>query len=147
MENKRVVLITGCAKGGIGYEYCKSFASRNCFVIASDIANRLSDIDTDLIGSDNVDPIELDVASDESVQQAVSKILRKYGKIDVLVNNAGIGSTGPLAELSLDTVRRAWEINTLGQLRLVSTFFSIMLRRLYSQYRQHSKSTVMLKVY
>ncbi|THG07278.1 hypothetical protein TEA_001868 [Camellia sinensis var. sinensis] len=116
-NNRKVVLITGCGKGGIGYEYCKAFAEQNCHVFASDIPHRLNDM-TDL-SSQNIDTLELDVTSDQSVASATQKIISKCGRIDVLINNAGIGSTGPLAELSLDEVKKAYEINTLGGLRLV----------------------------
>ncbi|XP_057502239.1 short-chain dehydrogenase virD-like [Actinidia eriantha] len=117
MNDQKVVLVTGCAKGGIGYEYCKAFAEQNCHVFASDIPQRLNEM-TDL-SSENVEALELDVSSDESVASAMKTVLSKHGRIDVLINNAGIGSTGPLAELSLDDIRKAYEINTLGQLRMV----------------------------
>lgn len=127
MSDPKVVLVTGCAKGGIGYEYCKAFAERNCHVFASDIPQRMMDIlDFD---SDKIEALELDVTSDESVSSAVETIMSKFGHIDVLVNNAGIGSTGPLAELPLDAIRKAWEINTLGQLRLVQNVVPYMASR------------------
>lgn len=118
MQEPKVVLVTGCAKGGIGYEYCKAFAEQNCRVVASDIHQRMDDM-SDFRSEDDIETIELDVSSDESVSSAVNTVISKYGHIDVLVNNAGIGSTGPLAELSLDAIKKAWEINTLGQLRMV----------------------------
>lgn len=117
MSERKVVLITGCAKGGIGYEYCRAFAEQNCQVIASDISHRRQDLSD--LPSDKIHILDLDVTSDESVSSAVNAVISKYGRLDVLVNNAGIGSTGPLAELPLETIRKAWEINALGQLRLV----------------------------
>ncbi|KAF5201349.1 Dehydrogenase/reductase SDR family member 7B [Thalictrum thalictroides] len=114
MSDNKVVLVTGCAKGGIGYEYCKAFAEQKCRVFASDIKGRIHEIP-----SDNVEVLELDVSSDESVAKAVSAIIGKCGKIDIVINNAGIGSTGPLAEVPLEEIRKAWEINALGQLRVV----------------------------
>ncbi|XP_068653721.1 short-chain dehydrogenase PC-15-like [Aristolochia californica] len=117
MEKKKVVLVTGSAKGGIGYEYCKAFSEQNCHVFASDLHSRLHEI-VDL-PSENVEPLEVDVSSDESVATGISTIIAKCGRIDIVVNNAGIGSPGPLAELRLETIRKAWEINTLGQLRVV----------------------------
>ncbi|TQE14346.1 hypothetical protein C1H46_000265 [Malus baccata] len=116
-SDSKVVLVTGSAKGGIDYEYCKAFAEQKCQVFGTDVSQRMNDIDLSL--SDNIDTLELDVSSDESVAFAVKTIISQYGRIDVIVNNAGIGSTGPLAELPLDTIRKAWEIDTLGQLRLV----------------------------
>ncbi|XP_015868188.3 short-chain dehydrogenase PC-15 [Ziziphus jujuba] len=117
MSERKVVLITGCAKGGIGYEYAKAFAEQNCQVIASDISHRRQDLSD--LPSDKVHILDLDVTSDESVASAVNTVISMYGRLDILVNNAGIGSTGPLAELPLETIKKAWEINALGQLRLV----------------------------
>lgn len=119
MTYRKVVLVTGCAKGGIGYEYCKAFAEHNCRVFASDIPSRLHDLSGLDEYSADMAKLELDVTSDESATSAVESVIAKCGRIDILINNAGIGSVGPLAELPLDLIRRAWEINTLGQLRLI----------------------------
>jgi NAD(P)-dependent dehydrogenase (short-subunit alcohol dehydrogenase family) len=126
MNDPKIVLITGCAKGGIGYEYCKAFAEHKCHVFASDIPNRLLNFPQE---DHNIETIGLDVSSDESVSSAVDTIISKFGRIDVLINNAGIGSVGPLAELSLETIRKAYEINALGQLRLVQKIVPHMASR------------------
>jgi NAD(P)-dependent dehydrogenase (short-subunit alcohol dehydrogenase family) len=127
MSGPRVVLVTGCAKGGIGFEYCKAFAEHNCHVVASDIPQRINEMLE--LESENIETLGLDVSSKESVSSAVSTVVSKYGHVDVLINNAGIGSTGPLAELSVDVIRKAWEINTLGQLRLVQNVVPFMASR------------------
>ncbi|KAI3502989.1 hypothetical protein L1887_31423 [Cichorium endivia] len=127
MSAQKIVLITGCAKGGIGYEYCKAFAEQNCHVVASDIPQRMDDMLE--LQEQNIETLELDVLSDKSVSSAVNAIISKHGKIDVLINNAGIGSTGPLAELSLDEIKKAYEINTLGQLRMVQHVMPSMASR------------------
>ncbi|XP_057728933.1 short-chain dehydrogenase PC-15-like [Arachis stenosperma] len=118
MSDTKIVLVTGCAIGGIGYEYCKAFAEKNCHVFASDISTRMQDM-KQLESDNNIETLEIDVSLDQSVNSAVSTVISKRGRIDILVNNAGIGSTGPLAELPLDAIRKSWEINTLGQLRMV----------------------------
>ncbi|KAI3462665.1 hypothetical protein Pfo_019328 [Paulownia fortunei] len=117
MSDRKVVLITGCAKGGIGYEYCKAFAEQNCNVFASDISRRMCDLAE--LQSEQIETLELDVSSDQSVAKAINFVISQCGKIDILINNAGIGSTGPLAELPLDVIKKAYEINALGQLRMV----------------------------
>ncbi|GJR39486.1 NADPH-dependent 1-acyldihydroxyacetone phosphate reductase-like protein [Tanacetum coccineum] len=127
MSDPKVVLVTGCAKGGIGYEYCKAFAEKNCHVIASDISHRMNDLSD--LQEQHIETLELDVLSDESVSSVVKAILSKHGRIDVLINNAGIGSTGPLAELPLDEIKKAYEINTLGQLRMVQQVVPSMATR------------------
>ncbi|MCL7032958.1 hypothetical protein MKW94_008989 [Papaver nudicaule] len=116
MGDRKVVLITGCAKGGIGYEYCKTFAEQRCLVFATDISSRIHELSG--LPTENVESLELYVTSDESVKSAIAAVVKKCGKIDLLVNNAGIGSTGPLAELPLEIVRKTCEVNTMGQLRM-----------------------------
>ncbi|XWS41736.1 hypothetical protein CRYUN_Cryun17cG0108400 [Craigia yunnanensis] len=127
MHEPKVVLVTGCAKGGIGYEYCRAFAEQNCRVVASDIPQRMDDMLD--FRSDKIETIELDVSSDDSVSSAVNTVMSNYGHIDVLLNNAGIGGPGPLAELSPDAIKKAWEINTLGQLRMVQQVVPHMASR------------------
>lgn len=116
MGNQKVVLVTGCAQGGIGYEYCRAFAEQNCQVFASDVASALDR--TLALRLEGIDVVELDVTSDQSVASAVATVIEKHGRIDIVVNNAGIGCIGPLAELDLAAVRQAWEVNALGQLRV-----------------------------
>ncbi|KAJ0980357.1 hypothetical protein J5N97_008612 [Dioscorea zingiberensis] len=122
----KVVLITGCAKGGIGYEYCKAFSRLGCHVIGTDIANRLPELSD--LESDRIRVLPLDVSSDDSVMSAVTKIIAEFDNIDVLINNAGVSCTGPMAELPLETVRRTWEVNCLGQLRLIQAVVPHMIR-------------------
>ncbi|KAF6168781.1 hypothetical protein GIB67_012179 [Kingdonia uniflora] len=122
MSDKKVVLITGCAKGGIGYEYCKAFAEKNCHVFASDIGSRTHELPTE----SNIEGLELDISSDESVASAVSSVIAKCSKIAIVINNAGVGSPGPLVELSLDEVRKTWEVNALGQLRVIQNVMPYM---------------------
>lgn len=117
MTEGKVVLITGCGKGGIGYEYCKAFADLKCTIFASDVPGRMPDL-ADLQSEPHIKTLELDVSSDASVADAVDHVISRLGRIDVLINNAGIGSLGPLVELPLEAVRRAYEINALGQLRV-----------------------------
>jgi NAD(P)-dependent dehydrogenase (short-subunit alcohol dehydrogenase family) len=110
-----VVLITGCAEGSIGYEYCRAFHALGCRIVATDIPDRVPGLADFAVGR-----LPLDVTSDASVDAAVSRVLLDHGRIDVLVNNAGVGCMGPLVELGGgDAVRRAIDVNLLGQLRLV----------------------------
>uniref|UniRef100_A0ACD5X3Y8 Uncharacterized protein n=2 Tax=Avena sativa TaxID=4498 RepID=A0ACD5X3Y8_AVESA len=122
-----VVLITGCAEGGIGHEYCRAFTALGCRVVATDVPDRVAGLASLL---DAADRLPLDVTSDASVDEAVSRVLTDYGRVDVLVNNAGMGCTGPLAELGgSETVRRAMDVNFLGMLRLVRAVTPSMAAR------------------
>jgi NAD(P)-dependent dehydrogenase (short-subunit alcohol dehydrogenase family) len=63
--------------------------------------------------------LTLDVDDDASVNEAVGQVLSRHGQIDVLVNNAGVGETGPVEELPLKEFRRAMETNFFGALRCI----------------------------
>jgi short-subunit dehydrogenase len=62
--------------------------------------------------------IDLDVTSDQSVTEAMAQLISRFGRIDVLVNNAGMGSAGATEENSLDQDRRVFEVNVFGVLRM-----------------------------
>jgi NAD(P)-dependent dehydrogenase (short-subunit alcohol dehydrogenase family) len=63
--------------------------------------------------------LPLDVDDDSSVRGAVAQVLAERGRIDVLVNNAGIGTNGPIEELPLDVFRQTMETNFFGALRCI----------------------------
>lgn len=65
----------------------------------------------------NVEVVEIDVTSDESVNAAFSTVLAKYGGIDVLINNAAVAGFGLLEGYTLDQIRKMFEVNFYGVLR------------------------------
>ena len=62
--------------------------------------------------------LDLDVASDESATAAVAEVIDRFGRIDVLVNNAGIGSAGAVEENSVAQAQSVLNINVLGVIRM-----------------------------
>jgi len=113
MENRRVVLITGCSTG-IGRACAPYLAARGWRVVAT--ARRIETI-RDLAG-ENVDVLPLDVADESSRVNAIEETLKRAGRIDALVNNAGYSQSGPLAEVTLDEMRTQFETNLFGAFRL-----------------------------
>ncbi|WP_415328034.1 SDR family NAD(P)-dependent oxidoreductase [Chryseobacterium sp. MMS23-Vi53] len=65
----------------------------------------------------NLEVVEIDVTDDASVTNAFEKVLQKYNKIDVLVNNAAVSGFGLLEAYSLDRIRQMFEVNFYGIIR------------------------------
>ncbi|PCH34064.1 oxidoreductase [Wolfiporia cocos MD-104 SS10] len=120
-----VVLITGCSEGGIGFTLCEEFASRGCKVYAT--ARRMEAMDK--LGHANIVKLRLDVTDDANVTDVVQTIIDREGKIDVLVNNAGILSTGAIADVPMDKVIKTFDANVFAVLRLVKAVFPHMATR------------------
>ena len=105
-------LITG-ASSGIGKATARLFQSKGWSVIAT---MRSPDAETDLKTLDRVLVTRLDVTDPASIDAAVSEGIAKFGRIDVLVNNAGYGAYGPLEVFSMDQIRRQFDTNVIGLL-------------------------------
>ena len=106
----KTVLITGCSTG-IGRATAERLARKGYTVYAT--ARRRDSI-ADLEGA-GCRLLELDVTDEESMRSAVAAV---EGPVDVLVNNAGYSQNGALETLDLDDVRRQFETNVFGLLRM-----------------------------
>lgn len=63
--------------------------------------------------------VALDVRNAESIKTAVAKVIAEAGTIDVLVNNAGVGITGPIEEIPADEIRNNFEVNLFGPIEVM----------------------------
>ncbi|NEU75030.1 SDR family oxidoreductase [Hassallia byssoidea VB512170] len=122
----KAILVTG-ASSGIGYSIAKEFANHGYHVFGS--IRRKHDADrliTD-IGA-NVTPLLFDVTDLEAIQQAVQQvegIVKHYGLVG-LINNAGIGTAGPLMHQPLDEIRHQFEVNVIGQIAVIQAFLPLL---------------------
>jgi NAD(P)-dependent dehydrogenase (short-subunit alcohol dehydrogenase family) len=111
-----VALITGCSTG-FGLEFVRAFARRGDTVVATvrnpDRADGLKSAVADQ-RLENVVIRRLDVNDPDSVWQAVEATIEAEGRIDVLVNNAGVGAVSPLETLDETVLREVFETNVFG---------------------------------
>jgi NAD(P)-dependent dehydrogenase (short-subunit alcohol dehydrogenase family) len=121
---KKVWLITGCSTG-FGRELAKQVLSLgyNSAVTARDL-NDVQDIIKDY--PENALGVKLDVTNSEDIVSAVNATLQKFGQIDVLVNNAGIGYFGAVEESEEDEVRKMFEINFFGLAKMIQQVLPFM---------------------
>ena len=112
---KQCVLVTGCSSG-IGRAAAVLFQRKGWDVVAT---MRCPDKETELTSLPNVLVECLDVTSRDSIAVAVEKALAHFGRVDVLVNNAGIGKLIVFEEADEAIVRETFETNILGMMWVI----------------------------
>jgi NAD(P)-dependent dehydrogenase (short-subunit alcohol dehydrogenase family) len=106
-----VALVTG-ASSGIGKATALALADAGFEVVGT------SRNTAGVTPRDGVVFLDLDVAGDESVAGAVDRVIQRFGRIDVLVNNAGVGSVGAAEERSVAQDQSVFDINVFGVIRM-----------------------------
>ena len=114
--SQKVALITGGGQG-IGRAICHGLLNQGMTVICADIDMEAAD-ETAVLYSDigTIHALSLDVSDESSVQEGLQNIIDEFGRLDVLVNNAGISTpfTDPIEDLSLDEWQRYLDVNLTG---------------------------------
>lgn len=116
----KTVLITG-ASSGIGKATAQYFQEKGWNVIAT---MRTPEKETELTQLDNVLVSRLDVLDLESIDNTIAAGIEKFGKIDVLVNNAGYGAYGPLESFPRENIVRQFNTNVIGLLDVTRAILS-----------------------
>ncbi|MGI5196320.1 oxidoreductase [Streptomyces sp. CA-288835] len=117
-----VALVTG-ASSGIGKETALALVAAGFDVVGtSRDTSRVAPLD-------GVTFVGLDVASDASVGAAVKEVSERFGRIDVLVNNAGVGSLGAAEETSVAQAQAVFDTNVFGVMRMVNEVLPHMRAR------------------
>jgi len=121
---KQVCLVTGCSTG-IGRALARELFQRGHRPFAT--ARRVESLAE--LAAQGIDTLPLDVNDPTSVRAAIDAVMAKAGRIDVLVNNAGINCFGPILEVPLSQVREVFETNVLGLLCVMQAVFPHMADR------------------
>jgi len=128
----KVVIVTGGAHG-IGKAYCKGFADAGARVVIADIDKTAADAAADQISKTNVGPVaaknlspilplHVDVSNEEATKRMAAKTLERFGRIDVLINNAAVFSVVPMNRGRIETIDPA-EWDKLMAVNLRGLFF------------------------
>ncbi|MGW6961679.1 SDR family NAD(P)-dependent oxidoreductase [Streptomyces chartreusis] len=118
--------VTGASRG-IGAEIARSaVAAGNNVVVAVRSPERIPE---DLKNSEHVFAVALDVTDNDSIPQAVSAAVDKFGGIDVLVNNAGRGLLGALEEITDAEARSLFDLNVFGLINVTRAVLPVMRKQ------------------
>lgn len=126
MNNQKIALITG-GNRGIGYAIAQGLIAKGYQVIITARSLEKAQQAAEKLQG-NVIPVELDISSDRSIEQAVKILKQKSDRLDVLINNAGIY---PDEGVNILTIERelldlTFNTNTFGAIRMVQTLLPLL---------------------
>lgn len=137
MQNRRVALVTGANKG-IGLEIAKGLSAQGFTVLVGSRNLERGNTAATGIGAD-AHAVQLDVTDQASITAAAERIQKEFGRLDVLVNNAGISHAGrpgmtfgdimqmnSLTAASLEDVRAVWETNVFGVIAVTQAMLPLL---------------------
>jgi NAD(P)-dependent dehydrogenase (short-subunit alcohol dehydrogenase family) len=127
-SNQKVWFITGGNKG-LGAAMVKEALATGYQVVAS--ARSVESAEKTLGTHPNLLIVKLDITNDHQVQDAVSAAIARFGHIDVLVNNAGYGLLGYFEEMSDESIRKQFETNVFGTMKITRAILPIMRQQGY----------------
>jgi NAD(P)-dependent dehydrogenase (short-subunit alcohol dehydrogenase family) len=128
----KVAVVTGGARG-IGRAYCLGLAREGAAVISADLADSSETVAAVHSDGGQADQIETDVSDKESAERMASFTAERFGKIDILINNAGINIRGPIEELTFEQFQQVQEINVNGVWRCAKAVIPHMKQAKYGR--------------
>ena len=132
LENK-VAFVTGCA-GGNGLGTVKTFVKYGAKVIMTDVQDKLFAAAEELQKEGyDVLPIKMDVTDLSQVKAAAEKGVAKYGRIDVLVNNAGVTKLVKYLDASKEIVDFMFKVNLFGAMNCCTAILPYMVKQNYGR--------------
>ena len=131
MEKKQSIAVVTGSSSGIGFETSLLLA-RNGFYTYATMRDTLKSEKIEKIANKENLPLEvlsMDVNNDDSVRNAIHKIIDEKKKIDILVNNAGYGLFGALEDISIADIKQQFETNLFGAIRTIKEVLPTMRKQ------------------
>lgn len=119
---KKTMLITG-SSSGVGAATARYFAEHGFNVVAT---VRNPDADHALDGIANLMVVRLDVEDTASIDNALTVALERFGRIDVVINNAGYGQYGVIEGMPIEKIRKNYDVNVFGVINVIQRVIPIL---------------------
>ena len=127
----KVAVVTGAASG-IGRGLCEALCDEGAIVYAIDIREqKLRQLEREATGIGSLRPVLMDVTNPSDFARTLSRVLDEQGRLDLVVNNAGIGVVGDFRRIELSDVRRLVDVNLWGVVFGTKAAYDIMTRQGY----------------
>jgi len=127
---EKVVLITG-GGGDIGKEFARAFTECEGKTVIADISlEKAQEVSDEMINYGGISfPIQVDVTNIGSIEVMVKKVLKKFGKIDILLNHAGINIRKPAIEFTEDDWVKVISVNMKGEFFVAQEVGKYMIKQ------------------
>ena len=126
----KVAIVTGCSRG-IGRAIMEKFAANGATVYAVDLVEGCMDD----VASESIIPCYFDITDTKAIIELVKRVKKEQGKIDVLVNNAGIMLDALIPMVTYEQIHKTFEVNVFAMMHFIQYVSKIMKR-------QHSGSII-----
>ncbi|WP_268879009.1 bifunctional aldolase/short-chain dehydrogenase [Niallia circulans] len=131
--SRKVAFVTGGA-GGIGSETCRLLASEGAHVVLADLnlegAEKIAAEINELYGEERALAVKMDVTNEQAVQEAYKKTALAFGGVDIIVNNAGLATSSPFDETTL----QEWNLN----MNVLGTGYFLVAREAFKQMKEQA---------
>lgn len=126
----KIALVTGAASG-IGEAMAQTLANAGAFVYVCDLNESEGERVIEEIGAEKAEFLRLNVAEKAECERIAEIVLSENGKLDILINNAGIGHVGTILQTTEDDLDKLYNVNVRGIFSLTKAFLPSMIERKY----------------
>lgn len=127
-----VAIVTGAGRG-IGYEAARALIWLGANVAIAEISEDNGKIAAHLLekefGKDKVIFIKTDIGNDKDIEKLAKEVTKKWGKVDIILNNAAIFPVGPVKDIPIEKWDQSYKVNLRGPVILAQTFLQDMIAR------------------
>ena len=116
----QVAIVTGCS-GGLGVQMAKALANQGAnIVVVARRQNKIEEVAKEIAEEFGVEtlPVRCDITSTEQVEAMVDTVVEKFGRVDILINNAGTGAVAPAEDITDEQFENEMNIDLFGSFRV-----------------------------